>query len=116
MSPDREKCRTAQIETAVPSQAPASTSACHRVTFNDKNEVASQDMDGTFKVTYSQMGERLTPSSSSLSQSQLSRKQAGLKVQFGETSCVETVELPFKLMENVRNVTFDEDSLLSYRG
>merc|ERR1719266_2493175 len=34
-------------------------SSGHRVTFNDQNEVASQDRDGTFKVTYRQLGERL---------------------------------------------------------
>ena len=28
----------------------AERSSGHRVTFNDQNEVASQDMDGTFKV------------------------------------------------------------------
>ena len=33
----------------------------HRVTFNDKNEVASQDKDGTFTVTYSQLGEKIVP-------------------------------------------------------
>ena len=32
-----------------------------RVTFNDKNEVASQDKDGTFTVTYSQLGEKIVP-------------------------------------------------------
>merc|ERR1712066_634814 len=34
----------------------SSSFPCHRVTFNDKNEVASQDLDGSFKVTYSQLG------------------------------------------------------------
>ena len=116
-----------------PSLAPGSTSSTSSsqriVTFNDKNEVASQDSDGSFTVTYSQLGQRLRPQhpgtclqtnsaslkNSSSHQSLSSRKQPGLRVQFGERSAVETVELPFKLIENVRNVTFDEDSLLSYK-
>ena len=60
--------------------------------------------DGTFTVTYSQLGERI------------SSKVPGLRVQLGHTSCLETVELPPRLAEtHARNVTFDEDSLLSYK-
>ena len=55
----------------------------HRVTFNDKNEVASQDLDGSFTVTYSQLGERIT-----------ARKSPGLRVQFGEKSNLERTVLP----------------------
>jgi len=40
-------------------EAEVERSSGHRVTFNDQNEVASQDKDGTFKVTYRQLGERL---------------------------------------------------------
>ena len=63
----------------------------HRVTFNDKNEVASQDMDGTFTVTYSTLGEKINQKCSS---EHLHKRPGGLKVQFGETSCVETAVLP----------------------
>ena len=66
------------------SQHPSSN---HRVTFNDKNEVASQDRDGTFTVTYSQLGEKISQKSSG---EHLPKRPGGLKVQFGETSCVET--------------------------
>ena len=66
LSTDFEKC---------PSSA---SSQSHRVTFNDKNEVASQDLDGSFTVTYSQLGERIT-----------GRKTEGIRVQFGEKSVVE---------------------------
>ena len=63
-----------------------SSSACcpsHRVTFNDQNEVASQDRDGSFTVTYSQLGERIN-----------ARKAGGLRVQFGERSNLERTILP----------------------
>jgi len=93
------------------------TGPAHRVTFNDKNEVASQDKDGTFTVTYSQLGEKINPKQSP-DVSEM-KKPPGLRVQFGETSCLETVELPFKITDSLqppRNVTFDEDSLLSYKS
>ena len=63
----------------------SSSASCpsHRVTFNDKNEVASQDLDGSFTVTYSQLGERIT-----------ARKSGGLRVQFGEKSNLERTVLP----------------------
>jgi len=113
LPPDHEKCWTSTS----PSSTPTSVSLLpsHRVTFNDKNEVASQDMDGTFTVTYSQLGEKITQKCSG---EHLQKRPGGLKVQFGETSSVETVELPFKLPEYSisRNVTFDEDSLLSYKS
>jgi len=67
------------------------SSSHHRVTFNDKNEVASQDMDGTFTVTYSQLGEKITQKCSG---EHLPKRPGGLKVQFGETSSVETAVLP----------------------
>ena len=82
-----------------------SSSACcpsHRVTFNDQNEVASQDRDGSFTVTYSQLGERIN-----------ARKAGGLRVQFGERSNLDFPQL--KLSEQARNVTFDEESLQSYK-
>ena len=63
-----------------------SSSACcpsQRVTFNDKNEVASQDLDGSFTVTYRQLGEKIT-----------ARKTGGLRVQFGERSNLERTNLP----------------------
>ena len=92
LSSEFEKCST------------SSSCPSHRVTFNDKNEVASQEEDGGFTVTYSQLGERI------------SSKVPGLRVQLGHTSCLETVELPPRLAEtHARNVTFDEDSLLSYK-
>ena len=108
-SPDHENCWT---PSSTPAPASVSILPSHRVTFNDKNEVASQDRDGTFTVTYSQLGEKISQKSSG---EHLPKRPGGLKVQFGETSCVETVELPFKLTEYSRNVTFDEDSLLSYK-
>jgi len=95
------------------------TGAAHRVTFNDKNEVASQDKDGTFTVTYSQLGEKIVPRQSPDVSEMKKPQTPGLRVQFGETSCLETVELPFKITDHLqppRNVTFDEDSLLSYKS
>ena len=76
--------------------------------------MACEDGDGTFTVTYSGLGERVRGSP-------ISTKTPGLRVMFGQTSEIETVELPFKLTESHngansgRNVTFDEDSLLSYK-
>ena len=82
----------------------SSSASCpsHRVTFNDKNEVASQDLDGSFTVTYSQLGERIT-----------ARKTGGLRVQLGEKSNLDFPQL--RLSEQTRNVTFDEESLQSYK-
>ena len=59
-------------------------SSVPRVTFNDKNEVASQDLDtGAFTVTYSQLGEKINQS----------RQTPGLKVHFGEKSFLEQTTL-----------------------
>ena len=81
------------------------------MTFNDQNEVASQDRDGSFTVTYSQLGERITArKGGGLSQVQ---SQPGLRVQFGEKSNLDFPQL--KLNEQTRNVTFDEESLQSYK-
>ena len=91
----------------------SSSASCpsHRVTFNDKNEVASQDLDGSFTVTYSQLGERITArKTGGLSQVQT---QPGLRVQFGEKSNLDFPQL--RLNEQTRNVTFDEESLQSYK-
>jgi len=87
------------------SSSSSQLAAAHRVTFSSTNEVAREARDGTFTVTYSQLGERI------------SSKVPGLRVQLGHTSCLETVDLPPRLAEtHARNVTFDEDSLLSYRS
>merc|ERR1719341_223323 len=48
-----------EVEVMKVKEAEVERSSGHRVTFNDQNEVASQDRDGTFKVTYRQLGERL---------------------------------------------------------
>jgi len=94
-----------------------SSSASHRVTFNEAREVACEDGDGTFTVTYSGLGERVREPDR-----RTSTKTPGLRVMMGQTSELETVELPFKLTESHngsncgRNVTFDEDSLLSYKS
>ena len=71
------------IEEKCSSSASSASCPSHRVTFNDKNEVASQDLDGSFTVTYSQLGERIT-----------ARKSPGLRVQFGEKSNLERTVLP----------------------
>ena len=66
-------------------EARIGSSSVPRVTFNDKNEVASQDLDtGAFTVTYSQLGEKIN---------QRKLTAPGLKVQFGEKSCVERTTL-----------------------
>jgi len=54
-------------------------SSGHRVTFNDKNEVASQDKDGKFKVTYRQLGEKIKSH-----EENGEPRKAALKVQYGE--------------------------------
>ena len=76
------------------------------MTFNDKNEVASQDLDGSFTVTYSQLGERI-------SQRKTGGQSQGLRVQFGERSNLDIPQL--RLSDHPRNVTFDEESLQSYK-
>ena len=76
----------------------------HRVTFNDKNEVACQDTDGSFTVTYSQLGEKI---------SQKKTEGLGLKVQYGERSSLDFPQL--RLSEQPRNVTFNEESFQSYK-
>ena len=122
-SPLPGKCSVSSSLTPSPSIASSSSSvpptnhsaASHRVHFNDKNEVASQDTDGSFTVTYRDLGEKIVTSQTSVTTATRT-KTPGLKVQFGETSCVETVDMPqFRLTEHARNVTFDEDSLQSYK-
>ena len=99
------------IEEKCSSSASSASCPSHRVTFNDKNEVASQDLDGSFTVTYSQLGERITArKTGGLSQVQT---QPGLRVQFGEKSNLDFPHL--RLNEQTRNVTFDEESLQSYK-
>eukprot|EP00092_Neocalanus_flemingeri_P001503 GFUD01001604.1.p1 GENE.GFUD01001604.1~~GFUD01001604.1.p1 ORF type:complete len:546 (+),score=139.71 GFUD01001604.1:509-2146(+) len=78
-------------------------SSGHRVTFNDKNEVASQDKDGTFKVTYRQLGEKIKNHAESVEP-----KKAALKVQYGEKSRLESVPIAPKIL-NFNDSTFDTD-------
>ena len=61
----------------------------HRVTFNEAREVACEDGDGTFTVTYSGLGERVREPDR-----RTSTKTPGLRVMMGQTSELETVELP----------------------
>ena len=85
----------------------SSSFPCHRVTFNDKNEVASQDLDGSFKVTYSQLGERISQKKTggeSQAQSQ------GLRVQFGEKSNLERTILPPLTRQSLYRDIYSEDS------
>ena len=70
----------------------------HRVTFNEAREVACEDGDGTFTVTYSGLGERVRGSN----------KTPGLRVMFGQTSEIETVELPGAHFSPYREVYQDE--------
>ena len=83
--------------------------AQHRVTFNEAREVLCEEGDGVFRVTYSGLGERVRQEDR--------HKAPGLRVMLGQTSHLETVQLPLKLPESTggRSVTFDEDSLLSYK-
>jgi len=78
-------------------------SSGHRVTFNDKNEVASQDKDGKFKVTYRQLGEKIK------NQAETNEpKKTALKVQYGEKSRLELVPIAPKTL-NFNDSTFDSD-------
>ena len=61
----------------------------HRVTFNEAREVACEEGDGTFTVTYSGLGERVREGDK-----RGSTKTPGLRVMLGQTSELETVELP----------------------
>ena len=71
----------------------------HRVTFNEAREVACEDGDGTFTVTYSGLGERVRGSN----------KTPGLRVIIGQTqSELETVELPGEHFSPYREVYQDE--------
>jgi hypothetical protein len=79
-------------------------SSGHRVTFNDKNEVASQDKDGKFKVTYRQLGEKIKNHAEATEP-----KKAALKVQYGEKSRLEVVPITPKTL-NFNDSTFDTDS------
>ena len=75
----------------------------HRVTFNEAREVACEDGDGTFTVTYSGLGERVRePDKRGTS------KTPGLRVMFGQTSELETVELPRAHFSPYREVYQDE--------
>jgi len=78
-------------------------SSGHRVTFNDKNEVASQDKDGTFKVTYRQLGEKIKNHTESQEP-----KKAALKVQYGEKSRLESVPIAPRTL-NFNDCSFDKD-------
>ena len=75
----------------------------HRVTFNDKNEVASQDLDGSFTVTYSQLGERI-------SQRKTGGQSQGLRVQFGERSNLERTVLPSLAKQSLYRDIYSEES------
>ena len=75
------------------------------MTFNDKNEVASQDLDGRFTVTYSQLGERIS--------GRKAGAEAGLRVHYSQRSNLDFPQL--RLSEQTRNVTFDEESFQSYK-
>merc|ERR1719266_2224039 len=82
-------------------------SSGHRVTFNDQNEVASQDRDGTFKVTYRQLGERLRRGEGeegrleSRLREEGRRGQAALRCIVGERSRIENAGIA------PRNIDFD---------
>ena len=93
LSSEFEKCST------------SSSCPSHRVTFNDKNEVASQEEDGGFTVTYSQLGERISQRKTG--------GQPGLKVQYSQRSNLDFPQL--RLSDQTRNVTFDEESFQSYK-
>lgn len=67
------------------------------VHFNDKNEVASQGQDGTFKVTYRQLGEKLSGETS------VNTEGRSVRCQLGETSKLETVLAPI-----TRNIDWDD--------
>ena len=75
----------------------------HRVTFNEAREVACEDGDGTFTVTYSGLGERVREPDK-----RGSSKTPGLRVMFGQTSELETVELPGAHFSPYREVYQDE--------
>ena len=77
----------------------------HRVTFNDKNEVASQDLDGSFTVTYSQLGERISQKKTG-GQSQCQ----GLRVQLGEKSNLERTVLPSLARQSLYRDIYSEES------
>jgi len=81
-------------------------SSGHRVTFNDKNEVASQDKDGKFKVTYRQLGEKIKNHAESGQSGE--HKKAALKVQYGEKSRLESVPISPRTL-NFNDTTFDLD-------
>merc|ERR1719266_2166739 len=86
-------------------EAEVERSSGHRVTFNDQNEVASQDRDGTFKVTYRQLGERLRRGEGeegrleSRLREEGRRGQAALRCIVGERSRIENIA--------PRNIDFD---------
>lgn len=67
------------------------------VHFNDKNEVASQGQDGKFKVTYRQLGEKLSGETS------VNTEGRSVRCQLGETSKLETVLAPI-----TRNIDWDD--------
>ena len=60
--------------------------AQHRVTFNEAREVLCEEGDGVFRVTYSGLGERVRQEDR--------HKAPGLRVMLGQTSHLETVQLP----------------------
>merc|ERR1719339_251191 len=93
-------------------EAEVERSSGHRVTFNDQNEVASQDRDGTFKVTYRQLGERLRRVEGVESRLREEGKRvAALRCAVGERSRLENPGLA------PRNIDFDTcsyDDLADY--
>ena len=71
-----------------------------RVTFNDRNQVASEEVDGSLRVTYSQLGEKIQQ-----------RRSEGLKVQFTETSSVQKTKLPDLMHSPYKDIYTTEQSL-----
>ena len=77
-----------------------------RVTFSDRNEVASEEVDGCkyckllLRVTYSQLGEKIQQ-----------RRSEGLKVHFTETSSVQKTTLPDLMHSPYKEIYTTEQSL-----
>ena len=71
-----------------------------RVTFSDRNQVASEEVDGSLRVTYSKLGEKIQQ-----------RRSEGLKVQFTETSSVQKTTLPDLMHSPYKDIYTTEQSL-----
>ena len=55
MEGEAERMKVKEVEAMKVKEGEVERSSGHRVTFNDQNEVASQDRDGTFKVRLEDM-------------------------------------------------------------